>query len=85
MPENHALPSNDEVDSALILRRDLYDPEELTATLETLRRLVLPWPDEMRCFPGHGPAFHLGEIRPAIERFLAADHSDFFGDATWDM
>jgi len=41
LPENHALPSNDEVDSALILRRDLYDPEELTATLATLREQAL--------------------------------------------
>jgi glyoxylase-like metal-dependent hydrolase (beta-lactamase superfamily II) len=54
-------------------------------TLQTLRRVVLPWPDEMVCYPGHGPAFRLGDRRAQIEAFLAKDHSDFFGDATWEM
>lgn len=53
-------------------------------TLETLRTVVLPWPDETVCYPGHGPAFRLGDIRPAVEGFIAADHDDFFGDATWE-
>ncbi|MCB0216707.1 MAG: MBL fold metallo-hydrolase, partial [Chloroflexi bacterium] len=46
-------------------------------TLETLRRVVLPWPDATRCYPGHGPSFRLGDHRPAIEAFLARDHGDF--------
>jgi len=47
-------------------------------TLETLRRVVLPWPD-------HGPSFRLGDRRGQIEAFLARDHGDFFGDAAWEM
>jgi hypothetical protein len=27
----------------------------------------------------------LGDKRAAIEAFLAKDHGDFFGDATWEM
>lgn len=54
-------------------------------TLQTLRHVVLPWPDDMTCYPGHGPAFRLGDKRTIIEAFLAKDHGDFFGDATWEM
>ncbi len=54
-------------------------------TLETLRNVVLPWPDDTACYPGHGPHFRLGDRRSQIEAFLAKDHGDFFGDATWDM
>lgn len=54
-------------------------------TCQTLREVVLSWPDETICYPGHGPAFRLGEIRTAVSTFLAADHGDFFGDATWQM
>ncbi len=54
-------------------------------TLRTLRNVVLSWPDEMVCYPGHGPAFRLGDIRSQVEAFLARDHGDFYGDATWDM
>lgn len=54
-------------------------------TLQTLRHVVLPWPDKTVCYPGHGPAFRLGDRRAAIEAFLAKDHGDFFGDATWEM
>jgi len=28
-------------------------------------------------------SFRLGDERPAIEAFLAKDHGDFFGDASW--
>lgn len=59
--------------------------EDFQTTLQTLRDVVLAWPDETVCYPGHGPAFRLGDRRAAIERFLAADHGGFFGDATWDM
>jgi glyoxylase-like metal-dependent hydrolase (beta-lactamase superfamily II) len=58
-------------------------------TLDTLRDVVLPWPDDAVCYPGHGPRFRLGDRRAQIEAFVAAfvahDHGDFFGDATWDM
>lgn len=54
-------------------------------TLLTLRNVILPWPDDTICYPGHGPSFRLGDRRPQIEAFLARDHGDFYGDATWDM
>lgn len=54
-------------------------------TLQTLRDVVLPWSDDTYCYPGHGPSFRLGDNRKAIESFLAKDHGDFLGDATWDM
>ena len=54
-------------------------------TLGTLRDVVMPWPDETVCYPGHGPHFRLGDQRAAIEAFLAKDHGAFYGDATWDM
>ena len=62
-----------------------WSAEGFKTTLQTLRQVVLAWPDEMLCYPGHGPAFRLGDIRPAVECFVAADHGDFFGDATWEM
>jgi hydroxyacylglutathione hydrolase len=54
-------------------------------TLQTLREVVLSWPDDTICYPGHGPHFRLGGQRAAIESFLAKDHGDFYGDATWEM
>ncbi len=52
-------------------------------TLQTLREVVLNWPDEARCHPGHGPSFRLGDRRAAIAAFVARDHAGFFGDASW--
>lgn len=54
-------------------------------TLKTLRKIVLTWPDQTICHPGHGPSFCLGDKRKHIEKFLNKDHGSFFGDATWDM
>lgn len=54
-------------------------------TLNTLREVVLRWPDETICYPGHGPSFRLGDRRAQVNSFLARDHGNFFGDATWDM
>lgn len=54
-------------------------------TLETLRKVVLKWPDETICYPGHGPHFRLGDQRTAIQAFLHKDHGEFYGDATWAM
>jgi hydroxyacylglutathione hydrolase len=60
-------------------------PANFQTTLQTLRTVVLPWPDESVCYPGHGPSFRLGDIRADIERFVQKDHGDFFGDAEWSM
>jgi glyoxylase-like metal-dependent hydrolase (beta-lactamase superfamily II) len=60
-------------------------PADFQTTLRTLRDVVLPWPDDSICHPGHGPSFRLGDKRAAIEAFLARDHGDFHGDAIWEM
>jgi len=52
-------------------------------TLDTLR-IVLGWPDDMVCYPGHGPHFRLGDRRTQIEAFIERDHGNFFGEATWE-
>ncbi len=62
-----------------------WSPEGFETTCRTLKQVVLSWPDDTICYPGHGPSFRLGDQRPAIEAFLAKDHGRFFGDATWDM
>ncbi len=60
-----------------------WSAADFQTTLRTLREVVLRWPDDAICHPGHGPSFRLGDVRPAIEDFLARDHGEFFGDATW--
>lgn len=62
-----------------------WSSQGFQTTLQTLRKVVLAWPDNTVCYPGHGPAFRLGDKREAIEAFLAKDHGDFFGDAVWEM
>ncbi len=62
-----------------------WSAEDFQTTLRTLRDIILAWPDDTVCYPGHGPHFRLGDKRAAIEAFLAQDHGDFFGDATWEM
>ncbi|MCB0037860.1 MAG: MBL fold metallo-hydrolase [Anaerolineales bacterium] len=62
-----------------------WSAEGFQQTLNTLRHVVLNWSDDVVCHPGHGPSFRLGDIRPQVEAFLAKDHGDFYGDATWDM
>jgi hydroxyacylglutathione hydrolase len=62
-----------------------WSAQDFQTTLNTLRNIILPWPDETVCYPGHGSHFRLGDKRAAIEAFLAKDHGDFFGDATWEM
>jgi glyoxylase-like metal-dependent hydrolase (beta-lactamase superfamily II) len=54
-------------------------------TLKTLQGVILKWPDDTICYPGHGPHFKLGDYRSDIEAFIQKDHGSFFGDATWDM
>lgn len=62
-----------------------WSPESFRTTLKTIENVILPWPDDTICYPGHGSYFRLGDHREEIEAFLAKDHGDFFGDATWDM
>lgn len=62
-----------------------WSPEQFQTTLQTLREVVLQWPDDTICYPGHGPSFRLGDKREAIEQFVEKDHGDFYGDATWEM
>ena len=62
-----------------------WSAEQFQATLRTLRNVVLSWPDDTLCYPGHGPSFRLGDIRADVEAFISRDHGDFFGDAEWDM
>ena len=59
--------------------------EDFQTTLRTLRNVILAWPDDTVCYPGHGSHFRLGDKRTSIEAFLAQDHGGFFGDATWEM
>jgi glyoxylase-like metal-dependent hydrolase (beta-lactamase superfamily II) len=62
-----------------------WAPDGFQETLHTLRTIVLRWPDDSICYPGHGPSFRLGDKRAAVTAFLAKDHGDFYGDATWEM
>lgn len=80
-----------EGDSRIIVGDTLFDggpgktwsPADFQTTLTTLRQIVLAWPDETRCYPGHGPSFRLGDKRKAIERFIDKEHGSFYGDAEW--
>jgi glyoxylase-like metal-dependent hydrolase (beta-lactamase superfamily II) len=62
-----------------------WSTEDFQTTLRTLQDVVLAWPDDTVCYPGHGPHFRLGDKRAAIAAFIAKDHGDFHGDATWEM
>ncbi len=61
-----------------------WSADGFRTTVQTLRDVVLHWPDDAVCYPGHGPAFRLGDLRKSIAAFIARDHGDFFGDAIWD-
>jgi hydroxyacylglutathione hydrolase len=56
---------------------------QFQATLSTLCNIVLDWSDDVLCHPGHGAPFRLGAIRKKIELFVAREHGNFYGDATW--
>jgi glyoxylase-like metal-dependent hydrolase (beta-lactamase superfamily II) len=63
-----------------------WSPQDFELTLETMRNVVFRWPDEMVCYPGHGPSFRLGDERPAFEAFLQRSHpADLYGDVNWEM
>ena len=60
-----------------------WSADGFRATLQTLRT-ILTWPDDTVCYPGHGNAFRLGDLRRRIEAFVERDHpADFYGDAEW--
>ncbi len=61
-----------------------WSSESFQITLGTLHR-ILAWPDDTLCYPGHGPAFRLGDRRSQIEKFLSKEHGNFYGDAAWEM
>jgi glyoxylase-like metal-dependent hydrolase (beta-lactamase superfamily II) len=56
---------------------------DFKTTLKTLQNVVLRWPADAMCYPGHGPSFRLGDKRAAIAAFASRDHGNFFGDAEW--
>lgn len=62
-----------------------WSTADFQTTLHTLQTVVLAWPDNTVCYPGHGPSFRLGDKRAVIEAFVAKDHGNFFGDASWEM
>ena len=62
-----------------------WSAADFTITMETMRNIVFQWPDEMECFPGHGPSFFIGDERPAFEAFQQRSHpDDLQGDVTWE-
>lgn len=81
LPDGHGMPSNEEVDAALMLRRDLYAPEELTGTLGALRAQALA---VMRVFQRFDPvlsgAVASGAVseHSLIELDIAAENSKDF-------
>jgi hypothetical protein len=82
LPEGHGgLPSNDEVDAALIYRQSLYEPEELAALLLALRQQALA---VMRAFEHFSPTL-IGSVASGavsdhslIELDISADSSKDF-------
>lgn len=62
-----------------------WSVEGFQTTLNTLRTVVLQWPDESICYPGHGPSFRLGDIRAGMQAFVEKDHGAFYGDAEWTV
>lgn len=62
-----------------------WSHEGFQATLANLRNVILTWPDDTVCYPGHGPAFRIGDKRAVMTAFAHKDHGNFFGDATWEM
>ena len=60
-----------------------WSNQDFKQTLKTLQEVIMTWPDQTVCYPGHGASFKLGAIRQDIQNFLEKDHGDFFGDAVW--
>lgn len=68
LPEGHALPSNEEVDLALIERQSLYEPEEQAALLARLRGEAL---EVMRIFERFQPV-----LTGAVASGAVSEHSE---------
>ncbi len=81
IPDAQGLPSNEEVDSALIQRQDLYDPEEQATILAALREQAIA---VMRVFHRFAPsltgAVAIGAVseHSLIELEITADSSKDF-------
>ncbi len=67
LPDGHGLPSNDEVDAALVYRQSLYEPEEKAALLLALRQQALA---VMRVFESFAPS-----LTGAVASGAVSDHS----------
>lgn len=81
LPESQALPSNEEVDAALILRQDLYDPIEQAETLDALRAQAITVMDLFQRFqPVLTGAVATGAVseHSLIELEITADSSKEF-------
>ncbi len=60
-------------------------PEDFAQTIETLKRVIFSWPDDITFYPGHGKPGTIGTERPAFEAFLARGWPpDLHGDVTWE-
>lgn len=68
LPEGHGLPSNEEIDLALVERQSLYDPEEQSALLETLRGEAL---EVMQIFERFNPV-----LTGALASGAVSEHSN---------
>lgn len=81
LPEGQGLPSNEEVDAALMQRRELYAPEAETGMLAALRAQALAVMRVFRRFePVLSGAVASGAVsaHSLIELDIAADHSKDF-------
>lgn len=81
LPEGHGLPSNEEVDAALMYRQTLFEPEEQAALLHALRQQAVA---VMRVFASFSP-FLVGMVASGavsehslIELDIGADSSKDF-------
>jgi hypothetical protein len=56
----------------------------LEQSLESLRREIFCWTDDIELHPGHGGHTTVGAERAAFERFVASERpSDLCGDVAW--
>ncbi len=61
-----------------------WSADDFKTTLHTLKNVILPLNDDTICYPGHGSAFRLGDIRAHVQDFVNREHpDDFYGDAEW--
>ena len=63
-----------------------WAPHYFAVTMQTMQNIVFTWPDDLECFPGHGPSFRIGDERPAFEAFVQRGYpADLRGDVAWEM